>query len=141
MADDRLEEAMNIDRRTLRIAHPAYVELQRAIHEHLEEVIKRVREEIYKKGSIERKIDRASEIKQKILDITSEELSSFAPEAAKLIRNTWKDSGQDSALQKNLLKKYTVDELYEIVIEVAKDVLPAAQVNKFISKLTERLRK
>src|SRR5262249_22186405 len=27
-ADDRLEDALNIDRRTLRITHPAYIELQ-----------------------------------------------------------------------------------------------------------------
>jgi hypothetical protein len=31
-ADDRLEEALNIDRRTLRVTHPAFVELQEAFH-------------------------------------------------------------------------------------------------------------
>jgi len=50
MADDRLEDAMNIDRRTLRDAHPAYVELQKAIHNHLEKFIKEVRDKIYGGG-------------------------------------------------------------------------------------------
>lgn len=46
-ADDRLEDAMNIDRRTLRVAHPAYVELQVAIHDHLRRVLGRARKELY----------------------------------------------------------------------------------------------
>lgn len=37
-ADDRLEDAMNIDRRTLRVTHPAYVELKARIHEELRSV-------------------------------------------------------------------------------------------------------
>jgi hypothetical protein len=35
-ADDRLEDAMNIDRRTLRVTHPAYVALRNAVHDALQ---------------------------------------------------------------------------------------------------------
>ncbi len=45
-ADDRLEEAMNIDRRTLRVTHPAYVELRDVIHAELRSVFSEVRTRI-----------------------------------------------------------------------------------------------
>src|SRR5262249_27508205 len=122
-ADDRLEDALNIDRRTLRIAHASYVELQQAIHKHLEIVIKRVREEIYKAGSTSRKTERADAIKQKILSVTTSELAELAPEAVKVIKDTWIKPKNNASTQKNILKKFTVDELYTVVIDVAKETL------------------
>jgi len=53
-ADDRLEDAMNIDRRTLRVTHPAYVELQHEIHRFMTHFISRVRSEIYETRTEER---------------------------------------------------------------------------------------
>ncbi len=141
MADDRLEDAMNIDRRTLRIAHPAYAELQRAVHEHLDKLIKRVRHEIYSTGSEIRRAVIAKKIEEKIINIATQEIADIAPTVAKEMVTAWSDATSDQIGQKKLLHKYTVDELYELVIEVAKEVLTSDQLNNFLTRLTERLRR
>ena len=41
-ADDRLEDAMVIDRKTFRITHEAYVELQLAVHKFLSNFISQI---------------------------------------------------------------------------------------------------
>lgn len=58
-ADDNLEKAMNIDRRTLRVSHPAYVELRDAVHDHLSHFIGEVRTNLYGEGSRVRNQERA----------------------------------------------------------------------------------
>ena len=141
MADDRLEEAMNIDRRTLRIDHPAYVELQAAVHEHVSDLIKRVRSEIYSIRSKARKAERAKELEQKIINVTTREISKVSSDAAKKVRMAWVNAASDEAVQKRLLRKYTVDQLYEIVVEVAKETLSPKQLDEFLTRLTERLRR
>lgn len=140
MADDRLEDAMNIDRRTLRIAHPAYLELQKAVHAYLQDLIKQVRAEIYGSRSKARQVERAKRIENRIIDVAAKEIESVAPSAAKQIRKVWEDATSDRIGQRKLLRKFNVDDLYELVIEVAKETLPAEQVDRFLSKLTERLR-
>lgn len=139
MADDRLEDSMNIDRRTLRIAHPAYVELQQAVHDYLDKLIKRVKSEIYKVGSQERQVVKAEKIKRKILEITSQEIAKFDKAVASEIRKAWNISTDDLGNQKRFLRKYSVDELYEIVIEIAKEVMTPSQLQRFMKQLTERL--
>src|SRR5205823_6325836 len=52
--DDGLEEAMNVDRRSFRDTHPAYVELRDAFHEYLTETLKQVRDRFYEEQSKER---------------------------------------------------------------------------------------
>ena len=139
--DDRLEEAMNIDRRTLRIDHPAYVELQEEVHNYLSDLLKRVRTEIYGSRSIIRKKKRAKEVEKKIVRIATHEIAKVAPESAKEIEKAWIDSTSDESVQKKILRKFTVDQFYEIVVEVAKEVLPPKFVNEFIKRLTDRLRR
>jgi histidine kinase/DNA gyrase B/HSP90-like ATPase len=58
-ADDRLEDALNIDRKTLRISHPAYVDLQAALHEYLSSLIKEARERLHDVGALGRKQSKA----------------------------------------------------------------------------------
>lgn len=139
MADDRLEESMNIDRRTLRVAHPAYVELQQAVHSYLDKLIRRVKSEIYNVGSQERQIDKAEKVKKKILEIT-EEVSKIDKSIATDIKKAWNVSTEDVSNQKKFLRKYSVDEFYEVVLEVAREVMTPVQLQKFIEQLTERLR-
>ena len=139
MADDRLEDSMNIDRRTLRIAHPAYVELQQAVHDHLDKLIKRVKNEIYGVGSQERQIEKAEKIKKKILEVTSQEIAKIDKDIASEVKKAWNVSTTNVSNQKMILKKYSVDELYEIMVEVAQEFMTHAQLQKFIRRLTERL--
>lgn len=140
LVDDRLEDAMNIDRRTLRLAHPAYVELQKAVHSYLEELIRRVRGEIYGSRSKARQSERAKQVEERIITVASQEIERVAPVAAKQMRRAWEDATSDSVGQRRLLRKYSVDELYELVIDVAKETLKAEQLNHFLNRLTERLR-
>lgn len=140
MADDRLEDAMNIDRQTLRVAHPAYVELQKAVHEHVDQLISRVRNEIYGSGSRARRAKRAERMEKKIITVASEEIAEVAPSAAEKVRQAWTNARDDESGQKTLLRKYSVDELYELVVEVADEVLSQRELDRFLSRLTERLR-
>ena len=140
-ADDRLEDAMNIDRRTLRTSHPAYTELQAAIHDHLQSLIKRMRSEIYGAGSDDRNILRAEKSKNKILKIISKEISRVSPEAAQRMKRAWSVASDNNLDRKRLLKKYSVDEVYSIVLNVASEVLTEKQYQEFVDKLTIRLRK
>lgn len=140
-ADDRLEEAMNIDRRTLRVSHPAYVELQSAVHEHIAKFIKKVRDEIYKTKSEQRNLTKAKDVEDKIVIVADKEIAKVAPLAAQKMKNVWKESNTGLEDRKKILRKFTVDEIYQIVIDVAKDVLNKDQLEKFVTELTERLRK
>lgn len=141
MADDRLEEAMNIDRQTLRIAHPAYVELQRAVHRHMENLIKRIREEIYGAGSKIRNEERAKVVEEKLINVATKEVTNIAPSAARQMKRVWTDATGDEIGQKRLLRKFTVDELYVLILEVAKEILSPEQLEDFLKHLTERLRR
>jgi len=140
-ADDRLEDAMNIDRKTLRIAHPAYVELQGAIHACLSELIKRARSELYGAGSRERDAKRAEGLVVSLGEVAKAASTTIGrPAAAALVRK-WQAAGESPVLQRRLLKKYSVVDLYRVVLEVAEDVMSPAQVREFVKRLTERLSK
>jgi hypothetical protein len=137
-ADDRLEEAMNIDRKTLRVTHPAYVELRDAIHNQLRLVFSETRTRIYEAGSSSRKADKASESSASLLKLVRSTDTGLNAKTVSQITTTWKNT-QNPKLQKALLRKYSVAELYAIVIEVAKQTLTAKQLEEFLRRLTERL--
>jgi hypothetical protein len=138
-ADDRLEDAMNIDRRTLREAHPAYVELQIAIHEHLSKFIKEVRSKLYGEGSKAREQQRVQESVSSIVSVANRKLSGFDGGMAQAMMESWKKAADEQRGSRKLLRKYSVAEFYEIVIEVAKEVLDPNQAQEFLKRLTERL--
>lgn len=140
MADDRLEDAMNIDRRTLRISHPAYLELQKAVHDHFSNVLKEVRTELYLKKSEVRKKDQAKKIQEKIINIVDTEMPKLSPQITKEIKQSWKKTTESDSGKKILLTKYSVDQLYKILIEVATEVIPSDLLEEFIKALTKRLR-
>lgn len=138
-ADDRLEDAMNIDRKTLRIAHPSYVELQRALHEALSNFIKQVRTEIYESSRITHTSKKAQSTVESLGDLASSSVASVSKEAAKEMVASWRHVASDKKLQKKLVKKYTVADFYRIVLEVAKEILTPSLLVKFVSRLTKRL--
>ena len=141
MADDALEDAMNIDRRTLRIAHPAYFELQLAVHSHVSNLLKRVRADIYGTRNQERKINQAKNTAKKITDVANEHIAKISPKAASKVKSAWFDASTSEVNRKPLLRKFTIDQLYNTVVQVAGEILTRQQFEDFLAKLTERLKK
>jgi hypothetical protein len=141
-ADDRLEEAMNIDRRTLRVTHSAYVELQERIHREVDKILSDIRRELWATGSEERRTARAGDqsallsevVARKDLPLTARERSVIAeafaerPAATKRYRHP-------------VLREYTVAELYEVVLEVAAEHMDKQAFRRFATALTERLQR
>lgn len=137
-ADDRLEDAMNIDRSTLREAHPAYVELRSEIHSQLRRVLERARKRLYEAGSEVRRKQSAADARQSISATIYSVAGEISKPTARKLAEAWSKSvGHD--VSKQSLKRYTVAELYGVVVEVAKDVLDAEQLELFLTKLTNRL--
>jgi len=138
-ADDRLEEAMNIDRRTLRVAHPSYIELRNAIHTHLREVLRKATKEIYKAGSDERKKEQTEKFVKSVNTFVRETVAPISLKAAKTITSLVDKSASSKSLLKRLERKFTVVELYDAVIETAKEVLTEKQQAEFLERLSEHL--
>lgn len=139
-ADDGLEDAMNIDRSTLRDVHPAYVELRQGLHEFLSLFLKDVRRELYGAGAAERRVLRAKGEMRKIARVVADR-TAVVPQAMEEVKETWRDeAGSDTGADK-LTRKYSVSQLYDIVIGVAEEVLPKPLLARFVKRLTDRLRK
>jgi len=137
-ADDRLEDAMNIDRSTLRDTHPAYVEFRAAVHKELRKVLSKAQKIIY--NAPERKRKRAIDSIEEINTIIKEREKTIPTKTQNFIKKKWNKSEVDkSGFNKSLLKKYTVPQLYNIVFEVANEVLNDDELDHFLRKLTERL--
>ncbi len=137
-ADDRLEKAMNIDRRTLRIAHPAYVELRKAIHEHLRIVLKRATKEFYKAGSEERKKNRRKKLIESVKVLVNDVVAPVSQEAALNLNSLLKQVNDNKTALKSIEKKYSLPEFYESIVKTGKEVLPPKQLAEFLERLTER---
>jgi hypothetical protein len=132
-ADDRLEDAMNIDRRTLRVTHPAYIELRDAIHSALRHVFSAARSRVYEKGNRQRKTARAATALQAIAGAAT--AAGLSDALAREMVDAW--SSQKT--RKRLLKKYSIADIYEAVLETSAEILTSEQAAKFIRRLTERL--
>jgi Histidine kinase-, DNA gyrase B-, and HSP90-like ATPase len=149
-ADDRLEEAMNIDRKTLRTTHPAFIELQQVVHAQLRLVLTRVRKELYGAGSEERRTARARRESERLTHVLSTTGSKIGRQGVREVQRTWLEprpsaTGANRETQAKeqtteLLRKYTVAEFYEVCIDAAAEVLDRAQLERFITALTRRLR-
>jgi hypothetical protein len=137
-ADDRLEAAMNIDRRTMRITHPAYIELQQGVHGFLSEFLKEMRTEIHGETVAERASIKA-ESEVAAIGAVVENVEFTLPERSrKRILDAWTPTTRQP--DKALLRTFTVAQLYEIVLAAAGEVLDARQLDRFINALTRRLR-
>lgn len=136
-ADDRLEVAMNIDRRTLRVAHSAYAELQTAIHNHLRDVLRRARQQLYTAARDARKEQREQQAVEQLLDSCKEELRDISPNLAKIIEKKIVEDPIASA--RIATQKMSVTELYELVVSTAHEVLDQDSASRFVRRLTEKL--
>jgi hypothetical protein len=153
-ADDGLEAAMNIDRKTLRTTHPAYIELQKVAHNELRAVLARCRKELWGVGSAERKAERITAESERFERVLKTNKDRIGAGSARDLRQAWlrpmptskasKDRPKDRAPRPttdDLLRKYSVAELYEVCIDAASEVLGERDVQKFVSALTQRLRR
>src|ERR1700722_5637572 len=129
---------MNIDRRTLRVTHPAYVELKGHIHEELRSFFSVVRSRIYEAESADRKDVQVDDALRSI-ELLAQSSPRISQAANRSIGEAWKGSKRDHRLRKAILRRYTVPDFYTIVLEVASNVLTAKQLGNFLRKLTERL--
>lgn len=135
--DRGLEDAMNIDRKTLRVTEPAYVELQTAFHKELESFFKEVRSRIYEVGNQDRRAASAGDVVTQISNVLEKRnVQLSAPDRRELTASIPEN---DSARVKRMLRKYSVAEIYDLVLEVADDELPENYFNKFAEALARRL--
>ena len=138
-ADDRLEAAMNIDRRTLRVTHPAYVELRHAIHKQFRVLLKRTTAELYKAASEERKQERASATVKEVGDYADQVLADSYPVVAHDLKIISKRADIEPEIQKALQRKYSVTELYKAIISASEGFLTSEQLDQLLKRITERL--
>lgn len=143
-ADDRLERALNIDRRTLRITDPAYVELQRAFHAELADFLADIRRDIYTRRSAARRQDQAMTQVEAFRDIVDNPAIGLPAGAKREIRRVvrTRERGAETGSKpdiKAVLRRYSVAEIYELTLDVAKETLTPEQYEGFASALAKRL--
>jgi hypothetical protein len=139
-ADDRLEDAMNIDRKTLRVTHPSYVELQQAFHKWFQSFLLDVRKELYARGSSARRLDAASSESQRVTRAVR--AARVSKPVVKTVQEAWPEpeNADDKRTVRSLTRKYTVGELYETVLEVAAQHMTKDAFERFVAELTRRLK-
>lgn len=140
-ADDGLEDAVNIDRRTLRVVHPAYEELRDYIHEFLHDFFKRVRRELHADPAEARRQDSAVDEVRRVLELARQRESGVSPATRRLMQSVWRlpEGADDPQRVRRILRRFTVSELYEIALEVARETLSEEDADLFIRALTHRL--
>jgi Histidine kinase-, DNA gyrase B-, and HSP90-like ATPase len=138
-ADDRLEDAMNIDRRTLRIAHPAYAELQQQVHSALSKFLRRLRVELWEKASASRKIAAARADLKALSRLLKNVLPSASDAEINELIAVWMDADERPTIRRQLFKKRSVLDVYRVATEVGVKLLPPRQLRKYIELLTQRL--
>jgi hypothetical protein len=138
-AGDSLEDAMNIDRKTLRVTHPAYAELQEGFHTWFNAFLLDVRKELYARESSQRRRDLAVSEGKRIAKALR--ATNVGRDVVQEIRKAWPTPSDptDKRAAKRLTRKYTVGELYEIVLEVAAAYMSETELEAFIRDITSRL--
>ena len=137
--DNRLEEAMNIDRRTLRTTHPAYIELRKAFHDRLAQVLQRARSELHGEPARAKKQSRARQELARIAKVVGDSDSPLTENVQQSLARLVDDSHLDDIRIRVLTKKYTVADIYRISLEVAKTVMDDSAFQAFADQLAKRL--
>lgn len=143
-ADDRLEDALNIDRRTLRLTHPAYVELQEAFHDELSDFLRDVRNTLYTQPAAERRKKEARREVQRLTEVIERSATALPPRVRQELRAAVKRRSAPERIAspadvRAVLRKYSVAEMYDVVLKVARDTLPPEHYERFAHALATRL--
>lgn len=137
-ANDQLEEALNIDRRTLRVTHPAYAELQQAFHTAYASVLAEARQKLYQKRSEQRRVKDARSEFSRVAEVAHEAGVSLPAEVRRAFKEA-EDSEPDRAAVRRALARRSVSEIYGLVLEVARTELSPSAYRRFAASLVERL--
>jgi hypothetical protein len=148
-ADDRLEDALNIDRRTLRGTHPAYVEMRSLVHAEFQKFLARVRRELYGQRSNAKKQERAEKTIETLDRLAVELRPVIGSGPAKELSSHWRPAASSGkadpptlppAVSKQLTRSYDVPFVIRTVSEAAAHAgLSPEQTTKLLSYITERL--
>lgn len=138
-ADDRLEEAMNIDRRTMRVVHPAYVELRQQLHEHVESFFQEVRKTIYGGEAEKRREQRSSGEIEALAEVMNRNEKLLTRTLANELVRKWEAAEGDERARRRMLHRYRVSEFYDLVISTAEETLEPPELRRFLKALTEHL--
>jgi hypothetical protein len=142
-ADDRLEEALNIDRRTLRITHPAYVELQNEFHDRLSAFLTDARRLLYTAPAQERRRGEARQEVERFAEVVDRASTALSPSVRREIKIAVRrraPAAQSSPGDvRSVLRKYSVSDVYDTVLEVGRETLSPADYERFAQRLAERL--
>lgn len=139
-ADDRLEAAMNIDRRTLREVHPAYVELRNAFHDALKKFLARARKELYEKPSVDRKIEKATEARERVI-AAAERAGMSDSIAITEVTSALNIKNSSITVKQSIpnLKKLEVYEIYDLILTASDGIIDKASTEKIIERITKLL--
>jgi hypothetical protein len=167
---DGLEDALNIDRRTLREVEPPFVELQTWFRSELSAFLKEVHDRLYKARSRERGASRARAQVDEVRAISGRVRSQIGEVAADAINEALASAHRprtaagsavvhrasaavdpeteegltyllsDPMVLKRLNRRYSVAEILEIVVRVATEVLSPTEAARFIAEFARRLR-
>jgi hypothetical protein len=139
-ASDSLEEALNIDRRTLRETHPAYVELQEKFHDELSAFITEVRRHLYTAPAAKRRSSEARSEVERLTEVIERPETALRPRVRKeLAGRARRSEPRDTAEVRQVLRKYSVADLYELALNVARETLSAQEYERFAQALADRL--
>jgi hypothetical protein len=135
-SSDELEDAMNIDRRTLRIAHPAYVELREELHRQFRSMFLLAKKEIYEKGNIKRSSNRLKE-DVKSLRQTANRQSEATPMAATVLRTFANTINKEKPRVLN--KKYSATQVLDLVSKAASGIIADNKLQTLLERLVSLL--
>lgn len=136
-----LDDALNIDRRTFRDTHEAYVELNQWFVSKLRDFLTGVRKELYNLPSKQRRAQKVTEQQASIRQVARRVEENYGAEVAAEINRTFSTSTSQpvASVERKLSRKYDVSEVFDIAIDVAQEVLPQELAARYIAELTRRL--
>jgi hypothetical protein len=99
------------------------------------------RKKIYETSKNERRAESANRSLEKIISTIRERVKPVSAQSAGALTAEWRTGAKKKGWEKTVLKKYTVADLYQLVVEVATEVLPRGALEKFLKGLSDRLLK
>ncbi|MBU1495169.1 MAG: ATP-binding protein [Actinobacteria bacterium] len=136
---DGLEDAMNIDRRTLRETHPAFVELQSVVHRQVRKITGRARSELYGQKARVRKARRAEREIEAIRSVVSEAATELRRPQRQQLEERVSQVLDDPDAMDRLGRSYSISSLFRLVVEVASEELEPVVRERFLARLLTRL--
>lgn len=150
--NEDLDDALNIERRTLRETHSATVELRTWFHDQLASFLKDVRGDLHTKPNRARKAEQVEAQKARLDEVTARARTELGPDAGRMVAGAFTKPGRAASGQetlpdtavappdpKALVRQYDALTVYEAVVDAASEVLPRELAQEFLAALARRL--